>query len=58
MSWQGYAQIAFFLVAIMAAVLIWWLASAHKWFKGPKVQGSDEELAEIELELKQLQQPF
>jgi len=42
----------------MAAVLIWWLASAHKWFKGPKVQGSDEELAEIELELKQLQQPF
>jgi len=45
-------------VAIMAAVLIWWLASAHKWFKGPKVQGSDEELAEIELELKQLQQPF
>ena len=45
-------------VAIMAAVLIWWLASAHKWFKGPKVQGSDEELAEIELELTQLQQPF
>jgi hypothetical protein len=30
---------------------IWWLVSAHNWFKGPKVQGSPEELAAIEHEL-------
>ncbi|MGH2934780.1 MAG: amino acid permease, partial [Gaiellaceae bacterium] len=26
----------------------WWVASAHKWFKGPVREGSDEELARIE----------
>ena len=26
----------------------WWLASARKWFKGPVVQGTEEELARIE----------
>ncbi len=30
---------------------IYWLVSAHKWFKGPKVQGTAEELAAIEREL-------
>ncbi|HEY6277858.1 MAG TPA: amino acid permease [Streptosporangiaceae bacterium] len=30
---------------------IYWLVSARKWFHGPKVQGSPEELAEIEREL-------
>jgi hypothetical protein len=30
---------------------IWWLASAKNWFKGPKVQGTPEELAAIEREL-------
>ncbi len=31
---------------------VWWLVSAHKWFKGPRVQGSAEELAAIEAELR------
>jgi hypothetical protein len=26
----------------------WWVLSAHKWFKGPVREGSDEELARIE----------
>ena len=26
----------------------WWVLSAHKWFKGPVVEGTDEELAKIE----------
>jgi amino acid transporter len=26
----------------------WWLLSARKWFKGPVVQGTEEELAQIE----------
>jgi len=29
----------------------WWLISAKNWFKGPRVQGSAEELARIEAEL-------
>ena len=30
---------------------IYWLVSARKWFTGPKVQGTDAELAAIEQEL-------
>ena len=30
---------------------IYWLVSAKNWFKGPKVQGTAEELAAIEREL-------
>ena len=26
----------------------WWLLSAHKWFKGPVRQGTEEELERIE----------
>jgi amino acid permease (GABA permease) len=33
---------------------IYWLVSARRWFKGPKVQGSAEELAAIEHELEAL----
>jgi amino acid permease (GABA permease) len=32
----------------------WYLVSARKWFKGPKVQGSAEELAAIERELERV----
>jgi amino acid permease (GABA permease) len=45
-----------YTVVAVAAVLgfagIWWLVSAHKWFTGPRVQGSAEELAAIERELE------
>jgi hypothetical protein len=30
---------------------VYWLVSAKNWFKGPKVQGTPEELAAIEREL-------
>jgi len=30
---------------------IWYAVSARKWFKGPKIQGTPEELAEIERDL-------
>jgi amino acid transporter len=40
-----------FLVVLGGAAL-WYFASAHKWFKGPKVQGTPEELAAIERELE------
>ena len=42
-------------VTVGAVILFaggWWVLSAHKWFKGPKVQGSAEELAAIERELE------
>jgi uncharacterized membrane protein YqjE len=45
----NYAPIA--VLAVIGFAGIWWAVSARKWFKGPKVQGSAEELAEIEHDL-------
>jgi amino acid transporter len=39
------------VVAVIGFAGIWYAVSARKWFKGPKVQGSAEELAGIEHEL-------
>jgi amino acid transporter len=46
----NYAPIAVGVVIGFAG--IYWLASARKWFKGPKVQGTTEELAAIERDLE------
>jgi amino acid transporter len=46
----NYAPIAVLAVVIFAGG--WWLLSANRWFKGPKVQGSAEELAAIERDLE------
>ncbi|MDT7786410.1 MAG: hypothetical protein QOF58_4829 [Pseudonocardiales bacterium] len=45
----NYTPIAVLVVLGFAG--IWWLVSARKWFKGPKVQGTPEELAAIERDL-------
>jgi len=37
-------------VAVMAVVFIWYGVSARKWFTGPKMQGSEADLREIEKE--------
>jgi hypothetical protein len=42
------------VVAVIGFAGIWWLVSAHKWFTGPRVQGSAEEMAAIEAELDSL----
>jgi amino acid permease (GABA permease) len=42
------------IVAVLVVLIgtgIWWLLSAKNWFKGPRVQGSTDELAKIEAEL-------
>jgi amino acid transporter len=42
------------IVAVAAVGLgtgIWWVVSAHKWFTGPRIQGTPQELAAIEAEL-------
>jgi amino acid transporter len=46
----NYAGIAVAIVIGFAG--IYWLVSARKWFKGPVVQGSSEELSAIERELE------
>jgi amino acid permease (GABA permease) len=48
----NYTPIAVLVVLGFAG--IWWLASARRWFTGPKVQGSPEELAAAERELESL----
>ena len=39
------------VLAVIGFAFIWWIAGARKWFKGPKIQGTPEELAEIERDL-------
>jgi hypothetical protein len=39
------------VVAVIGFAGIYWLVSARKWFTGPRVQGTPEELAAIEREL-------
>ena len=41
-----------FRVVILCGVSLWWVVSAKNWFKGPKVQGTPEELAAIERDLE------
>jgi amino acid permease (GABA permease) len=48
----NYTPIAVLVVLGFAG--IWWLVSARRWFTGPKVQGSPEELAAAERELESL----
>jgi amino acid transporter len=38
---------------VLLAVGIWWFVSARKWFKGPVVQGTEEELTRIESQYEQ-----
>jgi amino acid permease (GABA permease) len=45
----NYTPIA--VVVVIGFAGIWYAVSAHKWFKGPKVQGTAEELAAIEHDL-------
>ena len=46
----NFAPIAVAVVIVFAG--IYWVASARKWFKGPVVQGSPEELKAIERDLE------
>jgi amino acid permease (GABA permease) len=42
------------VLAVIGFAGIYWLVSARRWFKGPKVQGSAQELAAIEHELEEI----
>ena len=39
------------VLPIFLVIGLWWVASAKKWFAGPQVQGTREELLAIEREL-------
>ena len=39
-------------VLLLGGVLLWWLLSARKWFKGPQVQGGEVQLEAIEEQLQ------
>ena len=46
----NYTPVVFLVV--LGGAAIWYFASAKNWFKGPKVQGTPEELAAIERDLE------
>ena len=51
-TWKNFNYTVFAVVAVLGFAGVWWLLSARKWFTGPKVQGTPEELAAIEQELR------
>jgi amino acid transporter len=46
----NYTPVVF--LVIIGGVTVWWLVSAKNWFRGPKVQGTPQELAAIERDLE------
>jgi amino acid permease (GABA permease) len=50
-KWSNFNYAVFAVLVVIGFAGIYWLVSARHWFKGPKVQGSPEELAAIEREL-------
>ena len=46
----NYTPIA--VLAVLAFAGVWWLVSARRWFTGPKIYGTPEELAALEQELE------
>ncbi len=48
----NYALVA--VLVVLVGTGIWWLVSARYWFKGPRVQGTAEQLATIERELTEV----
>jgi len=53
-TWDNFNYTVIAVVVVIGFAGIYWLLSARKWFTGPKVQGSTEEMAAIEAELDSL----
>ena len=49
--WSNFNYTIVAVLVVIGFAGIYWLVSARKWFTGPRVQGSAEELAAIEQEL-------
>jgi amino acid transporter len=50
-TWTAFNYAPIAVAVVVGGAGIWYAVSARKWFKGPKVQGTPEELAEIERDL-------
>jgi amino acid transporter len=50
-TWVSFNYAVVAVVVVLGFAWIYWAVSAKNWFTGPKVQGTDEELAAIEQEL-------
>ena len=50
-TWANLNYTPVAVVAVLGFAGIWWILSAHRWYVGPKVQGTPDELAAIEREL-------
>jgi amino acid transporter len=50
-GWSTFNYACIAVAVVIGFAGIYWLVSARKWFTGPRVQGSAEELAAIEREL-------
>jgi amino acid permease (GABA permease) len=53
-TWSNFNYTVIAVVAVLGFAGIYWVVSARKWFTGPRVQGTAEELAAIESELESL----
>jgi amino acid transporter len=53
-TWKTFNYTVIAVAVVLGFAGIYWIVSARKWFTGPKVQGTAEELAEIEQELKSI----
>jgi amino acid permease (GABA permease) len=49
--WANFNYTVVAVAVVLGFAWLWWVASAKRWFTGPKVQGTPEELAAIEREL-------
>jgi amino acid permease (GABA permease) len=53
-TWKNFNYTVIAVVAVLGFAGIYWAVSARKWFTGPRVQGSAEELAAMEADLESL----
>jgi len=53
-TWSNFNYTVVAVIAVIGFAGIYWVVSAHKWFTGPRVQGTPQELAAIEAELESL----
>ena len=50
-TWTAFNYAPVAVLVVIGGAGLWYAVSARKWFKGPKIQGTAEELAEIEADL-------
>ena len=52
-AWTSFNYAPVAVIGTLLLVGVWWVVSARKWFKGPIVQGTPEELARIDAQYEE-----